>query len=47
MLNDKLFLAEMDKCFSEMEHGKVKTFSLEEVEAEARLSRLLSKKKKK
>ena len=27
MLTDKLFLAEMDKRFSEMEHGKVRTFS--------------------
>jgi hypothetical protein len=44
ILNDELFLAEMDKRFSEMEHGKVKTFSLEEVEEEARL---FSKKKKK
>lgn len=33
MLNDKLFLAEMDKRFSEMEHGKVGTFSFGEVEA--------------
>jgi hypothetical protein len=44
ILNDELFLAEMDKRFSEMEHGKIKTFSLEEVEEEARL---FSKKKKK
>jgi hypothetical protein len=44
ILNDELFLAELDKRFSEMEHGKIKTFSLEEVEEEARL---FSKKKKK
>jgi hypothetical protein len=35
--NDASFIAEMDKRFSEMESGKVKTFSLEEVEKEARL----------
>ena len=44
ILNDELFLAELDKRFSEMEHGRIKTFSLEEVEEEARL---FSKKKKK
>jgi hypothetical protein len=44
ILNDELFLAELDKRFSEMEHGKIKTFSLEEVEEDARL---FSKKKKK
>ena len=33
---DKAFLAEMDRRFSEIESGKVKSFSLEEVEAEAR-----------
>lgn len=42
--NDKSFITEMDKRFSEMESGEVKTFSLEEVEAEARL---YSKKRKK
>jgi len=36
MWKDKAFMAEMDRRFSEMEKGKVKTFTLEEVEDEAR-----------
>lgn len=44
--NDESFIAEMDKRFSEMESGKVKTFSLEEVEEEARLYNKGLKKKK-
>lgn len=44
--NDKSFIAEMDKRFSEMERGKVTKFSLEEVEAEARLSGKGMKRKK-
>lgn len=35
---DKTFIAEMDRRFAEMESGKVKTYTLEEVEAEARQS---------
>lgn len=35
---DKAFIAEMDLRFSEMETGKVKTYTLEEVESEARQS---------
>ena len=33
---DKAFIAEMDRRFSEMESGKEKTYTLNEVEAEAR-----------
>jgi len=33
---DKAFIAEMDRRFSEMESGKEKTYTLKEVEAEAR-----------
>ena len=43
---DEAFLAEMDRRFSEMESGKVKTFTLEEVEAEARQSYKKRKPKK-
>ena len=43
---DKAFIAEMDRRFSEMESGKVKTFTLEEVEAEARQSYTKRKNKK-
>ena len=35
---DKTFIAEMDRRFAEMESGKVKTYTLEEVETEARQS---------
>lgn len=35
---DKTFMAEMNRRFSDMENGKVKTYTLEEVEAEARQS---------
>lgn len=38
MWNDESYIAEMDRRFAEMESGKVKTYSLEEVETEARLS---------
>lgn len=34
--NDKTFIAEMDRRFQEMETGKVKTLSLEDLEASAR-----------
>lgn len=44
--NDESFIVEMDKRFSEMESGKVKTFSLEEMEEEARLYNKGLKKKK-
>ena len=43
---DKTFIAEMDRRFAEMESGKVKTFTLEEVEAEARQSYKKRKNKK-
>lgn len=43
---DKTFMAEMDRRFSEMESGKVKTYTLEEVEAEARQSYKKRKRKK-
>ena len=43
---DKTFIAEMDRRFSEMESGKVKTYTLEEVEAEARQSYKKKKTKK-
>ncbi len=43
---DKVFMAEMDRRFSEMESGKVKTYTLEEVEAEARQSYKKRKSKK-
>ena len=33
---DKTFIAEMDRRFAEMESGKVKTFTPDEVETEAR-----------
>lgn len=46
MWNDKAFIAEMDRRFSEMESGKVKTYSLEEVEAETRQSYKKRKNKK-
>lgn len=38
MWNDESYIAEMDRRFTEMEGGKVKTYSLEDVEAESRLS---------
>ena len=44
MLYDQSFIDEMDKRFIEMENGKVKTFSLDEVETEAK-SRNRKKKK--
>lgn len=43
---DKASIAEMDRRFAEMESGKMKTFSLEEVEAEARQSYKKRKNKK-
>lgn len=36
ILNEQSFIDEMDKRFAEMENGKVKAFSLDEVEMEAR-----------
>lgn len=33
---DKAFIAEMDRRFSEIESGKEKTYTLKELEAEAR-----------
>jgi len=38
LLNDKEFVAEMDRRFAEMESGKVKLYTLEEAEAKARQS---------
>ena len=46
MWKDKAFIAEMDRRFSEMESGKVKTYTPEEVEAEARQSYKKRKSKK-
>lgn len=43
---DKTFIAEMDRRFSGMESGKAKTYTLEEVEAEARQSYKKRKNKK-
>lgn len=43
---DKTFIAEMDRRFAEMKNGKVKTFTLEEVEAEARQTSKRKKNKK-
>ena len=43
---NKNFIAEMDRRFAEMENGKVKTYTLEEVETEARQSYNNRKKKK-
>lgn len=43
---DRAFMAEMDRRFAEMENGKVKTYTLEEVETEARQSYKKRKSKK-
>ena len=44
--NDKTYIAEMDKRFSEMETGKVKGLTLDEAEAKARQSYKNMKRKK-
>lgn len=44
ILSDPPFIDEMNKRFAEMESGKAKTFSLEEVEEEARLNNMKKKK---
>jgi hypothetical protein len=43
---DKEYIAEMDKRFAELETGKVKALSLEELEAGARKAYKKSKRKK-
>jgi hypothetical protein len=43
---DDQFIAEMDRRFDEMKNGKVKTYTLDEMEAKARLSYKNRKKKK-
>jgi hypothetical protein len=43
---DKKYIAEMDKRFEEMEAGKVKGLTLDELEAEARQSYKNKKRKK-
>ena len=43
---NKEFISEMDRRFAEMENGKVKTYTLEQVETEARQSYSNRKKKK-
>jgi hypothetical protein len=45
MLYDQSFIDEMDKRFTEMENGKVKTFSLDEVEMLAKSGNRKKKKK--
>ena len=44
--NDKAYIAEMDKRFAELESGKVKGITLDELEAGARLSYKNRKQKK-
>ena len=44
--NDKTYIAEMDKRFSDMETGKVKGLTLDEAEAKARQSYKNMKRKK-
>jgi pantothenate synthetase len=44
--DDKAYVAEMDRRFKEMESGKVKLYTLDEVEAHARESYNSTKRKK-
>jgi hypothetical protein len=44
--DDKMYVAEMDKRFAEMESGKVKGYTLGEMEAGARQAYLNRKRKK-
>jgi hypothetical protein len=44
--NDKQYMSEMDKRFAEMESGKVKTITIEQLETTARLSYKKGKSKK-
>ena len=44
---DKAYIAEMDKRFAEMESGKVKTYSLDQLDKGARQAYKNSKRKKK
>ena len=44
--NDKTYIAEMDRRFAELETGKVKGYTLEEMEAGARESYKNQKRKK-
>lgn len=45
--NNKEYIAEMDRRFAQMENGKVKGITLDELEAGARQSYKTSKRKKK
>lgn len=44
--DDKRYVAEMDRRFAELENGKVKGYTLEEMETGARLAYKKSKRKK-
>jgi len=44
--NDKTYMTEMDRRFTEMESGKVKGFTLDEAEKKARQTYKKSKRKK-
>ena len=46
LLEDKNYLAEMDRRFKEMESGKVRLYTLDEAEAAARQSYKAGKRKK-
>jgi hypothetical protein len=46
LLEDKAYIAEMDRRFKEMESGKVKLYTLDEVESLARRSYKARKQKK-